>query len=137
MSEIVFKQHWYLWSTFQDALFSPQESPKFPDFKNSKIWQIWHRYFRFDDKSVLIEIKVVRNDILNNLYLNDKLPVLHSFHSGRLQSWPNSQIWWIFKSDTVISNDTVQCFGRNECQKCYLQQLWIPWLTPEDAQFSY
>ena len=34
-----------------------------------------------------------------------------------LQSWPNSQIWWFFKSDTVIFNDTVQCFSMNEwCQ---------------------
>ena len=43
--------------------------------------------------------------------------------------WPNSQISWFFKSDTVISNDTVQYFGRNEWfQECYLQQLWIPWV---------
>ena len=45
-----FKQHWYPWSTFQDASFSPQESPNFKDSKNSKIWQICHRYFRFDLK---------------------------------------------------------------------------------------
>ena len=32
-------------------------------------------YFRFDH-SVLAEMKVVRNSVLNNLYLNDKLPIL-------------------------------------------------------------
>ena len=47
-----------------------------------------------------------------------------------------STIWWFFISVTVISNDTVQCFGRNEwCQQCYLQQLWMTWSTPEDAPF--
>ena len=45
------------------------------------IFQI-RKILRFDksdrfDHSVLIEIKVVRNDILNNLYLHDKLPILH------------------------------------------------------------
>ena len=64
-----------------------------PASKNSKIWQIWYRYFRFDN-SVLIEMKVIRNDISNNLYLDDKLPILYSSTSGSLQSWPNSQIWW-------------------------------------------
>ena len=43
-----FKQHWYQWSTFQDASFSPQESPKFSRFEKFKdmtnltqIFQIW------------------------------------------------------------------------------------------------
>ena len=53
-------------------------------------------------------MKVVRNDIVNNLYLHDKLPILHFSPSGSLQSWPYSQIWWFFKFDTVISNDTVR-----------------------------
>ena len=42
-----------------------------------------------------------------------------------------------FKSDTDISNDTVQCFDLNKwCQQYYLQQLWIPWPTAEDALVS-
>ena len=47
----------------------PRSRQKFPDSKNSKIWQIWPRYFRFDD-SVLIVIKVIRNDILINLHIS-------------------------------------------------------------------
>ena len=43
---------------------------KILDWKNSKIWKIWHRYFRFEH-TVLVKIKVVGNDILNNLYLHD------------------------------------------------------------------
>ena len=99
--ECHFKQHWFPWSTFQDASFSPQESPKFPDSKNYKIWQIWHKIFQIWSYSVLIEIKVVGNYILNNLYLHDKLPILHSSFSGSLQSWPNSLIW-IFLDLTQI-----------------------------------
>ena len=42
---------------------------------------------------------------------------------GASKSWPNSQILWFFKSDTVISNDTVQCFDWNRsCQKLHYKQ---------------
>ena len=47
----------------------------------ANIFQI-RKIQRFDksdtDISNLIEIKIVRNDTLNNLYLHDKLPILHS-----------------------------------------------------------
>ena len=39
-----------------------------------------------------VKMKVVKNGILNNLYLNDKLPILHCSPSGSLTSLPNSQI---------------------------------------------
>ena len=65
-----------------------------------------------------------------NLYLSDKLPILHCSTSGSLQTLPNSQIWWLFRSYTVLSHLTRQCFGRNEwCQQCYLQQVWISCMT--------
>ena len=66
----------------------------------------------------------------HNLYIHDKLLILHCSPSGSLQSWPNSQIWWFIKSDTVISNDTVQCSGWNKsCQKLRYEQLWTLWST--------
>ena len=37
-----------------------------------------------------------KNYILNNLYLHNKLPIVNSSPSGRLQSLPNSQIWYDF-----------------------------------------
>ena len=48
------------------------QTHKFDDFLN--LIQL----FSITPYSVLVEIKVVRNDILNNLYLHDKLPILHS-----------------------------------------------------------
>ena len=102
----------------------PRSRQKFSDSKNLKNWQIRHRYFRYEHSVFLVRLKVVRNDILNNLYLHDKLPIVHCSPSMSLWSWPNSQIWWFFRSCTVLSNLTVQCFDQNEwCQQCYLQQL--------------
>ena len=74
---------------------------------------------------VLIEMKFVRNDMLNNLYLDDKFPILHCSPSGSLHSLTKSQILWYLKSDTVISNDTVHCFDQNKgCQKLRYEQIW-------------
>ena len=42
--------------------------------------------------SVLIEIKVVRNYIMNNFKHYDQLSRIHSFHSKSLWSWQNSAI---------------------------------------------
>ena len=48
------------------------------------------------------------------------------------------KIYVFFRSHTVLSNLTVQCFDRNEWyQRCYLQKLWIPLPTLEDAPFSH
>ena len=85
-----FEQHWSSWSTFQDASFSPQESPKFSIFEKIKDLTNLTRIFQIWSKSVLIEIKIVRNDILNNLYWYDKFSIFHSSASRSLQSWPNS-----------------------------------------------
>ena len=71
-------------------------------------------------------MKVVRNNILNNLYHHDKLPILYCSLSGSLQIWPNSQIWWFLKSDTVISNDTVQCFGMSQKKIVFWSALDAP-----------
>ena len=45
-----FKQHWFPWSTFQDASFPRQESSKFSKFEKFNDWQIWHRYLRFNHR---------------------------------------------------------------------------------------
>jgi len=62
----------------------PRSRQKTSDSKNSKFCQIWHIYFRFDH-SVLVEINVVGNDILNNLYLHDKLPIVHCAPPGAFE----------------------------------------------------
>ena len=54
----------------------PRSRQKISDLKNTRIRQIRHRYFSYDH-SVLVEIKDIRNDISNNLYLHDKLPIVH------------------------------------------------------------
>ena len=63
-----FKQHWIRWSTFQDASFSPQGSPKFSRFEFFKDLTNLTQIFKIWSYSVLIETKVVGNYILNNLY---------------------------------------------------------------------
>ena len=63
---------------------------------------------------VLVEIKGVRNDILDDLYLHDKLPIVHWSPSWSFQSWPNSQILGFFRSCTVLSDLTGQFFDWNE-----------------------
>ena len=65
--------------------FPPRSRQNFPIQKIQRFDKS-DRHFRFDDKSVLIEIKVIKNDILINLYLRDELPILHCSPSGSLQS---------------------------------------------------
>ena len=86
-----YKQHWFPLSTFQDALFSLQESPKFSRFQKFKDYSYfqWHRSY-----IVLVEIKVCRNYFINNFKLHDQLSRIHSFHSMMMSlwSWQNSAI---------------------------------------------
>ena len=57
--------------TFRMYSSPPKIRQIISDSKNAKIWQIWHRYFRFDH-SVLVEIKVVKLiEILNGLWSKD------------------------------------------------------------------
>ena len=64
-------------------------------------FDISDKYFRFD-YGVFVEMKVVKNGILNNLYLHDKLLILHCSPSGSLQIWPNSQILLFFRPYTTL-----------------------------------
>ena len=47
-------------------------------------------------------MKIVRNDILNNLYTDDKFPIFNCSPSGSLQSWPDFKILWYL--------DLAKCF---------------------------
>ena len=42
--------------------------------------------------SVLVEMKVVSNDVMNNFELHNQLSRIHSFLSKSLRSWQNSAI---------------------------------------------
>ena len=60
------------------------QTHKFDDFLN--LIQL----FPITPYSVLVRIKVVRNYVMNNFKLYDKLSRMHSFHSKSLWSWQNS-----------------------------------------------
>ena len=79
-------------------LLPPGASKVYQTLKFEKIRKIQkqdesdrQKNFRFR-YSVLIETKVVRNGILNNLYSDKKLPILQCSPSMSLQIFPNSQI---------------------------------------------
>ena len=65
------EKHWFPWSTFQDASFSPQELPKIQTLQ----------LFPMTPYIVLVEIKVVKNYVTNNFKLHDQLSRICSFHS--------------------------------------------------------
>ena len=66
---------------------SPPGVAKIFQIKKTKRYDKSNRYFRYDHKSVLVEMKFIRNSILNNLYLKDKLPILQLISLyGSLQS---------------------------------------------------
>ena len=62
----------------------------------------------------MIEIKVVKNLILNNIDIDDQPSRMHRSLPMSRQNFPDSKNSKI----TVISNDTVHCFDQNKsCQK--------------------
>ena len=77
-----------------------------------------------------IFLRFVRNEILDNFYLHDKLLIvkcacalLSLREPPKLSNW---QIWWFFRSCTIFLDLTGQCFDRNKsCQKQRYEQLWI------------
>ena len=108
--------------------------PKIFKIRKIQRFDISDRYFKFFIKKlylVFIKIQVVRNDILNNLYLLGKLPILHCSPYGSFQSWPNSQIWWFLNLiDKNISDLIIECLNRNKsCQEWYFKQLIFQWKT--------
>ena len=77
----------------------------------------------------MIEIKVVRNVILNNIDFYDQLSRMHRSPS---RSRPNSKIFEKLKDqinliDKKNSDLVIECFDRNKsCQKLYFKQLISP-----------
>ena len=59
-------------------------------------------------------MKIVRNYILNNLELDDKLSILHCWEEVEVSKVDQTQKFDNFFNLIVISNDTVHCFGRNK-----------------------
>ena len=113
-----FKQHWSPWSTFQDASFSPQESPK--NF----------RFEKFIDKIDLIEENV--SDLIIECFDRNK-SCQKWYFKHLIFPWKTSYFaifslreppkltkltnWMIFKSDGVNSNNTVHSFSRDRSWK--------------------
>ena len=62
------------------------QTHKFDDFLDLT------QFFHIQSDSVLIEIKFVGNYILNNLYLHDKLPILHCYPSWSFWSWQTHKV---------------------------------------------
>ena len=114
-----FKQYWSSWSTYQDASFSLQESPKFKKIRKIQRYDKSDRqkYFRLDHKVFWSEQKLseivfqTTYIIMTNFLFCTVLP------PGASKVYQTRKLDDFFKSDTVIFNDTVQCFSRNQwCQ---------------------
>ena len=85
----------------------------------------------------MIEIKVIRNVILNNINLDDKLLRIHRSPPRNHQNFPDSKIQWFDKSDTDILDLIIECFSQDKsCQKGYFQQLIFQWYTSYFALVS-
>ena len=79
------KQFTSQWKTSYFAIFSLREPQKKP---NSQIWWFLNliQLFSITRYTILVEIKVVRNNVINNFELGDQLYRIHSFHSKCLWS---------------------------------------------------
>ena len=72
----------------------------------------------------MIEIKVVRNIILNNIDTHNQSSRMHRSPPRSRQNFPDSKIQRFDKSDTDISDLIIECFDRDEsCQKCHLNNI--------------
>ena len=68
----------------------------------------------------MIEIKVVRNHILNNIDFHNQLSRMHRSLPMSRKKFPDSKN----SNITVISNDTAHCFDQNKsCQKLRYKQI--------------
>ena len=129
----------FLFCTVPPRHSKVDQTHKFDDFSN--LIQL----FTMTASTVLVEIKVVRNYVLNNFELHDQLSRIHSFHSKSLWSCQNSAIsqkksffnqlqrflvrkrctfrsssWcskllWITLLTLIISTKTLYCVNENNC----------------------
>ena len=80
------------------------------------------------DDSDMIEIKCVRNVILNNIDCIINLPGCIVLPPGVAKISRFEKIQWFDKSDTDISDLIIECFDRDKsCQKLYFKQLISTW----------
>ena len=109
MSEIKFKHLVCPWYTSYFALFSIRERPNLTKLKNFMIFLDLRQFFRIWQDSVIIEMKVARNDVMNSFKLCNELSKssIHSFHFESLWSSQNSDIlqkkivfWVIFRGSS-------------------------------------
>ena len=70
----------------------PRSRQNFPDSKNSKIWEIW-QIFQIWSYSVLIEIKVVRNNILSNMFRFEKIQRKDNFDRQKYFRFDHIVFW--------------------------------------------
>ena len=71
----------------------------------------------------MIEIKVVRNFILNYINLHDEPSRMHRSLPRSRQNFPDLKNSKIDKSDTDISDLIIQCFDQDKSnQKLYFKQ---------------
>ena len=76
----------------------------------------------------MIEIKVVRNVILNNIDLHDQPSRMHRSPPRSRQNFPDSKNSKIDKSETDISDLIIECFDQDKSyQKIYFKQLISLW----------
>ena len=74
--------------------------------------------------SFIIEIKVVRNVISNNIDIYDQPSRIHRSPPRSRQNFPDSKNSKIDKSETNISYLIIECFDQDEsCQELYFKQL--------------
>ena len=89
--------------------------------------------------SFIIEIKVVRNVILNNIDFHDQPSRMHRSPSRSRQKISDSKKFKekINLIDKNISDLIIECFDRNKtCQKWYFKQLILTWKTSYFAMIS-
>ena len=71
----------------------------------------------------MIEIKVVRNVILNNIDIHDQPSRMHRSPPRSRQNFQIRKIQRYGKSDTDISDLMIECFDQDKsCQKCHFNQ---------------
>ena len=113
-----FEQHWFSWSTFQDASFSPKQSPKFSRFEKIK------DFTNLTNISDLIMECFSQDKSCQKLYFTYISMINFLFCTVVPPGASKVDQTHKIRSYTILSDFTGQCFDRNEwCQQCYLQQL--------------
>ena len=92
-------QKWYfeqLISRWKIPIWQSSPSGSLQSLPHSQIWWFLNliQWFPIARYTVLVEIEVVRNYVINNFKGRDQHSRIHSFHSKSLYSLQNSAILW-------------------------------------------